>query len=129
MSVALIDGKITNDSFSESRLHDPALAGLMSKVTVHEDRALSAQYPEGAPGRVTIRTTSGAALTAEIRYPRGHAMSPMSEAEIERKFHDLAATRLNTAQREALLDAVRDLEHASDVGREVIGLLAADASN
>ena len=47
-----------------------------------EDPALSAAYPEGAPGRVTVRMDSGESLTRELRYPRGHAKSPMSAAAV-----------------------------------------------
>lgn len=128
VAIALLDGKVTNASFAKARLADPAVANLMRKVKVREDPRLSALYPEGAPGRVTIRMISGEAHTSEIRYPRGHARSPMSDADVERKFRELAAARLSGAQCDAVLEAVRNLERSNDVGSDVLGLLATEPS-
>lgn len=89
VAIGLLDGELTSASFADERLRDPAVAELMRKVKVSEDPALSAQYPEGAPGRVTIRMKSGETHTVEIRYPKGHEKSPMGDAEIESKFRDL----------------------------------------
>jgi 2-methylcitrate dehydratase len=124
VSIALLDGKVINQSFALSRLTDPAVAKLMRKVKVREDQQLSNAYPEGAPGRVTLRMMSGEAHTAEIRYPTGHAKSPMSDGAVERKFHDMCGTHLSEAQRTALLKAIWNLEQASDVGRDVVRLTA-----
>lgn len=128
VAIALIDGKVTGESFAQSRLADPAVGKLMRKVKVCEDAKLSAQYPEGSPGRVTVRMNSGAAHTAEVRYPRGHARSAMTDAEVERKFRDLCGSRLGKRGCDAVLEAAWKLEEASDVGRDVVALLAAAAS-
>lgn len=124
VSVALLDGKVTNESFTDSRLADPAVANLMRKVKVREDTQLTALYPEGAPGRVSVRTASGGTHTFEVKYPKGHAKNPMSDSDVERKFRDMARTRRNPQQCDALLKALWDLERATDVGRDVISLLA-----
>ncbi len=50
VSVALLDGKVTNESFADARLRDPAIANLMRKVKVREDTALTARYPEAPAG-------------------------------------------------------------------------------
>jgi 2-methylcitrate dehydratase len=124
VSIALLDGEVTNESFADSRLTDPAVARLMRKVQVREDEKLSARYPECAPGRVTIRMVSGEVHRKELTYPKGHAKSPMSDAQVERKFRDMTGARLSERQCDALLKAVWSLEDASDVGRNVVELLA-----
>jgi 2-methylcitrate dehydratase len=125
VSIALLDGKVTNESFSNTRLGDPTVAELMRKVKVSEDRRLSDAYPEGAPGRVTIRMVSGETHVSEVRYPRGHAKSPMSEADVERKFRDMAAARLSTRQCDAVIAAIGSLDQSSDIGRDLVELVAA----
>jgi 2-methylcitrate dehydratase len=122
VSIALLDGNVTNDSFSEARLHDPVVANLMRKVEVIEDEKLTGAYPEAPAGRVSIRMKSGETHTLEVTYPAGHAKSPMNDEEIERKFRDLAGTRLPAAQCDAALEALRGLENVDDV-HKVIGLL------
>ena len=123
IAIALLDGAVTSASFAAARLHDPAVVALMQKVKVSEDPALSARYPEGAPGRVTIRFKSGATQWLEIRYPRGHEKNPMSDAEIEQKFHTMCAGRLDGERRTAALALLRRLETVGDVS-EVTALFA-----
>lgn len=122
VAMALLEGAVTNDSFAETRLRDPALANLMRKVKVVEDERLTAAFPEAPGGRVTIRTKSGEAHTLEVTYPAGHAKNPMNDDEIERKFRALSAPRLSTGQCHAVLDALRHLEDLDDV-HKVIALL------
>lgn len=124
VSVALLDGEVTNASFAEARLSDPAIARLMAKVKVREDKKLSALYPDGSPGRVTLRMQSGETLKEELQYPKGHAKSVMSDAEVERKFRGLAGPRLGERGCDAVLKAVWNLEKVKDVGRDVVALLA-----
>jgi 2-methylcitrate dehydratase len=87
----------------------------MRKVRIAEDSALSAMYPEGAPGRVTIAMRSGESHVAEVRYPRGHEKNPMSDGEIERKFSELCGNRLSAQQREKLIETLWQLERVEDV--------------
>lgn len=124
IAIALIDGAVTRDSFADARLRDPAIAALMQKVKVSEDPALSARYPEGAPGRVSIRLQSGETKAVEIIYPRGHEKSPMSDVEIEQKFHGMCAGRLDASRRDRALAALWQLETVADIG-EITALFAA----
>jgi 2-methylcitrate dehydratase len=123
VAVALLDGEVTTESFAETRLGDPKIAALMQKVKVREDKAFSARYPEGAPGRVTIRTQSGETHVKELIYPRGHAKNPMSDADVERKFRSMAGSRLSRAECDAFVKAVWDLDRSTDIGRDLVKLL------
>ena len=51
---------------------------------------VSKRYPDGIPNRVTVKLTSGESFTREVTYPRGHAGNPMTDEEVETKFHALA---------------------------------------
>jgi len=126
VAVALADGAVTQASFAEGRLRDPALTEVMRRVKVAEDRALSALYPESAPGRVTVAMRSGATHVAEVRYPKGHEKNPMTDGEIERKFVELCAERLNAEQRDRLIETLWRFEYVEDV-RGVTALLAAES--
>lgn len=115
VATALMDGAVTDASFSDARLADRTLHALMAKVKVRVDKRLSAAYPEGAPGRVTVRTRSGATHTQEIIYPLGHFKNPLSDAQVADKFHELTAARLPQQQRDGVLDTLRQLEKVDDV--------------
>jgi 2-methylcitrate dehydratase len=115
VSIALLDGEVTQASFAEGRLRDPAVQELMRKVKVIEAPALSAMYPEGAPGRVTIAMRSGESHVAEVRYPKGHEKNPMTDGEIEEKFTELCAARLSAEQRKKVIGTLWQLEAMEDV--------------
>ena len=116
IAIALLDGAITTDSFAPGRLTDPAVQALMQKVKVSEDPALTALYPESAPGRVTLRTAAGEVFTEEMRYPTGHALNPVSDAAVEAKFRDLAGAHGDARWGDALIESVWRFEKARDVG-------------
>ncbi len=116
VAIALLDGRLVRDSFADERLRDPTVARLMRKVKVAEDPALTALYPESAPGRVTIRMRSGETHVVEIRYPRGHENNPMSDAEVESKFRDLCAGPLGAQSCDRALKALWQLERMEDAG-------------
>ncbi len=117
VAIGLLDGELTSASFADERLRDPAVAELMRKVKVSEDPALSAQYPEGAPGRVTLRMKSGEKQVVEIRYPKGHEKSPMGDAEIESKFRDLCGGVLGKDGCSKALDALWRVEELDDANK------------
>jgi 2-methylcitrate dehydratase len=122
---ALLDGAITVNSYEPAQFTDPAVVDLMRKVTVVEDATLSYQYPEGAPGRVTITATGGQVLVHEIKYPTGHARNPMTDADLEKKFRALMPARAGADRTGQLLSRLRSFERVTDIKREVIDLLAA----
>ena len=91
---ALLDGDVTLRTFEEPRFRDPGtLALLRDAVTVREDAALSAGYPDGIPNRIRVRTHDGRELAREVRYPRGHARNPMDDDEVSAKFRANVAGR------------------------------------
>ncbi|MEX0701155.1 MAG: MmgE/PrpD family protein [Planctomycetales bacterium] len=123
-AVALLDGDVTLESFSDARLHDEKLLELVSKIAVRRDAALTARYPQGIPNRITITLADGRQETAENEFPRGHDRNPMSDEEVEAKFRRLAAGRLDEATQDKVLDACWKLEELDRV-EDLLGLFPA----
>jgi 2-methylcitrate dehydratase len=124
VAMALLDGAVTDASFTPARLIDPAVGALMAKVKMRSDAGLEKFYPEGAPARVTLRTKGGQTHSKEVIYPRGHAKNQLSDADVLAKFHELTAPKLSQVQRASVLDSLLQLERAEDV-RQVIRKLSA----
>ncbi|MDB5809059.1 MAG: prpD, partial [Betaproteobacteria bacterium] len=127
VAVALLDGEVSAKSFAEERLHDPKVGALMKKIKVRDDAGLTAKYPQAVPGRVEITMTSGELLSAEVEYPTGHAMNPMSDAEVETKFRSMFAGRASAGQCDSLLKALWSSEKIENFGREVTDRLTLPA--
>lgn len=124
IAIALLDGEVTGDSFQESRLIDPLVASLMQKIKVSASADLCALYPESAPSRVRVVMESGDVLTGEVRYPKGHARNPLSDAELNIKFRRIFEEQGRAAQCEAALQALWAFDQAKNVG-DVFALLRA----
>lgn len=123
VSMALLDGAVTDESFAQERLADPRLAQLMAKVKVSHDERLTAIYPEASPSRVSVCTTAGKTHSAEVLYPLGHVKNAMSDRQIEDKFRDMTAARLNETQQDNALKVLWNLETVGDVS-DAIRLLS-----
>ena len=116
VAVALLDGAVASKSFTDDRLRDPAIADLMQKVKVSEDRGLSASYPEAAPCRLRVHIATGEVFAVEVMYPKGHAKNPLSDADMETKFRSLVPrNRLDDDRCQAILTTLWGFEHVTNV--------------
>lgn len=112
---ALLDGKIGEDAFRPEALRDPRAHELMTRTKVHEDAGLTARYPASSPCRVTVRCANGQELRAEVEFPKGHARSPMTVAEIESKARALLQHCMSSSQAQDLIETVHRLDRLDDV--------------
>src|SRR6266436_5940070 len=90
LAAVLIDGRFSDDIFSDARIRDPRIHALTDRIVVKEDEEYSRQFPGKIPCRIEIRTKSGKDLVAHVDYPRGHSGNPMTDAEVSQKFRMLA---------------------------------------
>ena len=115
VAVALFDGEVTPRQFTPERLADPALGRLVQQVKVERHGELSARYPEAVGNIVTVKLRNGRVLSERVDYPHGHARNPLTDAEVEAKFHSLADCRLGAGRAEAALRWFWRLEEARDL--------------
>jgi 2-methylcitrate dehydratase len=111
---ALMDGKITQETFDEAHLHDPQLLSLLQRTEVQADAELNRRYPEGIPNRVRIYLKNGETLEQEVIFPRGHARNPMTDQEVEAKFRAQAEPLLKGKIAE-ILDRCWNLDQQSSI--------------
>jgi 2-methylcitrate dehydratase len=104
VAVALLAGEVTAEQFGPQWLDDPRVGRLLERTTMRRDPALNAGYPEGIPNRLRITQTNGSVVEREIRYPRGHARNPMTDAEVEQKFLTATASSPLAGRRRTILD-------------------------
>jgi len=119
VGMALLEGKIDNSTYSEKKFRDPKILDFLKKITVVEDRTLSAMYPEAVANRVTVKVSTGKVVSKQINYHKGHPKNPMSDSEVEEKFQKLTKRILDKSRARRILDAVWNLEKAKDVSKVV----------
>jgi 2-methylcitrate dehydratase PrpD len=112
---ALVHGSVRLDAFGADRLADPAVRSLMQRVEVTADPVLSAGYPGQRAARVDIETAAGRRLSHFQPTRRGDPELPLSDADLDAKFLELAAPVLGQGPARALLAELWMLERRSDV--------------
>jgi 2-methylcitrate dehydratase len=123
VAVALTDGEITERQFAPGRFGDPGLLGLVQQVKVERQAGLSARYPEAVGNIVTVRLRDNRQLREHVDYPPGHAKNPLSDAQLEMKFHSLADPCLGRERASAVLETGWRLDALDDAGA-ILRLLA-----
>jgi 2-methylcitrate dehydratase len=115
VATALQDGAVTPASFTNERIHSPAVRQLMSKMTIEEASEFTDRFPEELTCWMEITSTSGQRCTAQTDYPKGHRQNPLDDAELEAKFRHLAADTLPEPQCRAALAQLWSLEQAPNL--------------
>jgi 2-methylcitrate dehydratase len=122
VAAALLDGAVTEASFSGERLRDPRIATLIERTSIREDPAFSRLHPQEWPCRIELTLRGGKKKVAEARYFKGHAKRPLSDEEVERKFLALAGKALGPEQARTVLAKAWALERLAGIG-ELLDLI------
>lgn len=119
---AMRQGSVRLAAFEPQALGDADTRALMRKVTVIEDPELTAGFPSMRAARVAIVTDDGMRHESFAPYRRGDPEAPLSDAELNDKFDELAGPVLGAGRTRQLRETVwrldrcdvRDLALASD---------------
>ena len=109
-AMALVRGEAGEGEFSEASLRDPAVVGLMARVTPEADASL----PMGA-ARMSVRLADGRVLEERVTAARGTPENPLTRDELEAKFRRLAEVVLPAERVTQLVTALRGLTDLPDV--------------
>jgi 2-methylcitrate dehydratase len=115
-AAALADGEITARQFEPARFTDAALLKLVNRVKVTRNAELSAKYAVEVGNIVTIKTMDGRTLTRRVDVPTGNALKPLTDQQVQAKFHSLADDRLGHDRARKLADWVWRLDETKSVG-------------
>lgn len=114
LAAALVDGRVTLDTFAPERLGDRRLLALAARVRHTVDP--TSAFPDGFPGWVRVRLTDGRRLEAREPDGRGGLRRPLPPTAIVEKFRDNACRVLPAARVDELEHAALALDTLGDVG-------------
>lgn len=117
VSVALTDGQVLLEQFTEERLADPVLTGLQDRVDMILDPELDALAPKLLPAEVTVITRDGRREVERVLTPKGDPGNPLTSDEVQAKFRRLAAEALPAASIDEVLGLVLGLEDLDDLAQ------------
>jgi 2-methylcitrate dehydratase PrpD len=110
ISHGLLYGAVRLNAFEPQRLHDPAIRALMAKVTLRADPELSAQFPGVRAARVSVTLRGGQTLEKFAPYRKGDPEEPLTDAELEDKFMELASAVIGEPPARKLLGQLWQVE-------------------
>jgi 2-methylcitrate dehydratase PrpD len=110
VATALTHGSVRLAAFAPDRLGDATTRELMKKVEVAVDPALDAAFPAQRAARVAIETRAGRSETFLQPTRVGDPDAPLSDAQLEGKYRELATPVLGAARAEALLERLWRLD-------------------
>jgi 2-methylcitrate dehydratase PrpD len=110
---ALLHGNVTEDSYSETQLHDPALRSLLNRVQYEPDPSMP--FPEKYPGGVRVIMNSGATFEVRIGNSPGSPDRPATTDDIARKFTGNIVGKLSEARASEVIERVMNLERETSI--------------
>lgn len=123
LAAALLDREMHTAQYEPARIQSPDVQELLQTVTVTEDPGLTERFENGEmPAVIDVELKDGTVHHVEKDAFRGHPTNPMDWAELEEKFHPMAATVFDRERREEIVDAIKRLE--STTATDLTALLA-----
>jgi 2-methylcitrate dehydratase PrpD len=111
LAMIALKRRATHHEFTDAFVASPAMQALQRKVECVNDPAIDAQGYDLIRSRIDVTLSDGRVLSQEgdVRY-RGGPMNPMSDADLEDKFHGCAEGAFDAAGRAAIIAAIRAID-------------------
>lgn len=114
VAVALLDGEVTVQQFTDQRIADSAVHELIARVEVTEDTEMTALFPRAQAARIDA-IAGGETYVVEVENAKGNAANPLSDEEVDAKFRSLAGGVMGQEQAESLLSRLWTFEEEPSV--------------
>ena len=106
---------IRPESFESSYLSSASVGALLGKLIVEVDEECERRFPQELMTRVTVQYTGGHIERAVVRNFHGHASRPLTDAEMNARFHEQGCGVLTRVSEKRLRDMVWNLERVSSM--------------
>ncbi len=110
---AVIDRKITTQSFNDDKLFDPLIKDLIYKIKGEASLEFEKMFPAKQPSQVNIRTKDNKEYSVYLEYPKGDPREPMTLDDLTNKFNSLSQGLLNKDRQREVKDIIFDCENIS----------------
>lgn len=110
IAAALVDHKITTQSFSDEKLKDPKIWEVIDKIKGEPSQEFEAMFPEKQPSKVVVKTVDGREFSEYLEYPKGDPREPMTLDDLTNKFGALASDILSDERQIELREMIMNCE-------------------
>ena len=114
VAAAIVQGAAGVAQFTDACVREPAIVALRGKVTTHADGSC-----DTAAAHVDMILKDGRRLSRHIPHATGSLEKPMTDADIEKKFHELAAALRSECHAWDVIEIAWSLERLNDAAKFV----------
>ena len=114
-SVALAEGNITVDTFTDEKVNDPRLVALRKKIHT----SLAPRIKFGA--KLSIKMKDGTEYNDFLAVPKGDPANPLSFEELVTKYKNAAILSIPEKNIDLLIEKIKTLDKINDIN-EIIDL-------
>ena len=115
VSMALLDGKLTEAQFTENRFLDDDVMALTGLVECVGDPSFAERFPDGRPGAVEVTFANGDVVSATEEVPLGDRDRPMGQTALHEKFMGQAAPEIGEAAAQKIIAFIDTLETQTSI--------------
>jgi 2-methylcitrate dehydratase len=113
VAAAIVDRKVTTQSFSDEKLKDPKIWEVIDLIEGEASEEFEKMFPEKQPSKVVVRTKDGREFSEYREYPKGDPREPMTMEDLDNKFQALGAGLLSQEKMAAVKDVIFNCESMS----------------
>ncbi|MEJ2594395.1 MAG: MmgE/PrpD family protein [bacterium] len=95
VAAAIVDRKVTTQSFSDEKIKDPKIWEVIDLIKGEASEEFEKMFPEKQPSKVVVKTKDGQLYSEYREYPKGDPREPMTMEDLDNKFQALASNILN----------------------------------
>ncbi|MBU0472893.1 MAG: MmgE/PrpD family protein [Bacteroidetes bacterium] len=110
LAVAIVDKKISTQSFSDEKLKDPRIFEVIDKIKGEPSIEFEKMFPAKQPSKVVIKTKDGKEFSEYMEYPKGDPREPMTMEDLDNKFAGLAKGTLSEKRQAEIKDMILNCE-------------------
>lgn len=110
IAAALVDHKITTQSFSDKKLKDPRIWEVINKIKGEPSQEFEKMFPAKQPSKVVVKTKDGREFSEYLEYPKGDPREPMTMEDLDNKFEGLVGRLLTNRRQKEVKEAIFNAE-------------------
>jgi 2-methylcitrate dehydratase len=110
VAAAIVDRKVTVQSFSDEKIQDPKIWEVIDLIKGEASEEFEKMFPEKQPSKVVVKTKDGRAFSEYREYPKGDPREPMSMEDLENKFQALSDGLMSKEKMEEVKETIFNCE-------------------
>jgi 2-methylcitrate dehydratase len=110
IAAALVDHKITTQSFSDEKLKDERIWEVIDKIKGEASEEFEKMFPAKQPSKVVVVTKEGKEYSEYLEYPKGDPREPMTMDDLDNKFKALSTALLDDNRQKEIKDVIFSCE-------------------